>query len=310
MACLLAAMALFSTIEVASKRITHQAAPLWIAAIRFSLGGGLLLIPALIGRRLGAPRPTLRELGALLALGVLGVCVSIGLYHLSIPLLQANVAAVVFSVNPVFVVLLLPWVRGVPLPRGQTVAALVGVLGILCFLPAADAQGRAVAWGLALMVGALASFALFTVLAEPLIRRLGGVMTMAVVGVSGGLLLALTARLLIGPLPAAVPTASWPVLLYLAIVTTGVAYALFFEGVRRLGAASAVFFFLKPVLASGLAWFVLGETLDGRRLIGTALILGALTLHLRAGARARRKPAPATPPSATPPAALASSASP
>ncbi|MBQ7936078.1 MAG: EamA family transporter [Clostridia bacterium] len=62
-----------------------------------------------------------------------------------------------------------------------------------------------------------------------------------------------------------------------AIVYTGIAYALYFDGLARLpGSASAVLAYLDPVTALLLSSLVLGEKMGVPQMIGAVLILGAL----------------------------------
>ena len=113
---LFAGIVLFSTIEVASKLMqigggnTAGQYPFWLAYFRFIITGLILIAPAL--RRLRARGINLsgRDLAALAGLGLLGVTLMSSLYHLAITYLPANIAALVFSCNPVFVVLFAPLV--------------------------------------------------------------------------------------------------------------------------------------------------------------------------------------------------------
>ncbi|SOD63032.1 drug/metabolite transporter, DME family [Streptomyces zhaozhouensis] len=79
------------------------------------------------------------------------------------------------------------------------------------------------------------------------------------------------------------------VLLYLATVTTAVAYPLYFAGVAAVPAATAaVMMLLEPVSAAVLAVALLGERLTSATVAGTAILLTSITT-LAAASRPRRR---------------------
>lgn len=68
----------------------------------------------------------------------------------------------------------------------------------------------------------------------------------------------------------------------LAVLSSAVAYLIFFRILARAGAvAISLVTFLIPFSAAGLGWLVLGERLEARHFAGLALILGGLALTLR-----------------------------
>jgi len=64
---------------------------------------------------------------------------------------------------------------------------------------------------------------------------------------------------------------------WLGVVITGIAYLLYFEGMKHISASRASFyFFLKPALASLLAYLILNEFLSVGQLISVAIIVVSL----------------------------------
>jgi probable blue pigment (indigoidine) exporter len=90
---------------------------------------------------------------------------------------------------------------------------------------------------------------------------------------AGGLLLVPLALLLEGPLPAiGVPAVGG--YLWLALVGTLLAYALWFQGLQRLPVAATSFLpLLSPAVATALGWLVLGESLTPLQTAGFTLAL-------------------------------------
>lgn len=72
-------------------------------------------------------------------------------------------------------------------------------------------------------------------------------------------------------------------LAYLGVVTTAIAYALFYGGLRTVpSSVAAVVTLLEPLTAALLAVLILGEPLAGASVAGGVLLLGAVAvLYLR-----------------------------
>ncbi len=278
-AALLLAIVLFSTIEVSVKLIDGAITPLRLASFRFLLTGLILLLPALRQLRMRQAPITGADILVLAWLGLIGVTLSLGFFHLALNYLQANVAAVIFSTNPVFVAMFAPLVLKERL-NGRCVAAVaLGMAGILV-LALNHAAGEA-NWiiGILLMTGALIAFALYSVLSRKHMSRFGAIVIIAFGGLIGGAALLPFSWAIEGTPFVKIPFAAWGHLLYMAIAATAVAYVLFFFGLVRVGATrGSMFFFLKPVLASIFAYIILGETMTLGMLAGAALVVGALGL--------------------------------
>jgi DME family drug/metabolite transporter len=73
--------------------------------------------------------------------------------------------------------------------------------------------------------------------------------------------------------------AGWPLLLYLGLGPTAVAYALFTAGLGRVPATAAgIVSLLEPLTATTLGLLVFGERLGPIGAAGALLLLAALTL--------------------------------
>ena len=92
----------------------------------------------------------------------------------------------------------------------------------------------------------------------------------------GGAML-LPVALLTEPLPQQLTWQNIGGYLYLCLFGSVLAYLLFFRGLRRLPAAVvASLGLLSPVCAFVLGWLLLGQTLDGKGILGFVLILAAI----------------------------------
>ncbi|MGH7350560.1 MAG: EamA family transporter, partial [Candidatus Rokuibacteriota bacterium] len=71
----------------------------------------------------------------------------------------------------------------------------------------------------------------------------------------------------------------WPLLLYLGLGPTAVAYALFTTGLGRVPATAAgIVSLLEPLTATALGLLVFGERLGPIGVIGASLLLASLAL--------------------------------
>ena len=279
---LLAGIILFSTIEVASKLMQIGGGiaghyPFWLAALRFIITGLVLFFPAAL--QLRGKAFTRRDAAALAGLGLLGVTLMSSLYHLSITFLPANVAALVFSCNPVFVVLFAPLVLPEKITMRKLGAVTLCLTGI--FVLARDRVSGVSPTGLLLMLTAIIIFALYTVLFKKMTPRYGALPITAFAGLVGGLCILPLALGVEGFPLATYGTADWLGVAYLALIGTALGYFLFIYGISHVEAGiGSMIFFLKPFLAALFAWVVLNEALPLPMLIGGAFILGGMITAL------------------------------
>lgn len=285
-AALLLGLTLFSTVEVASKGFGTGIPPLLLAAVRFILSGVVLLIPAWPVLRL---RPAFSRCDWLILAGMafFGVAVSIGLFHLAIPRLQANVAAILFSANPAFVILFSPWIIGEHITPRKIAGVLAGMGGMAVLALQSQHGGSQYRLGMLLMVGSLITFALYTVVTKKVLPRFGSVVLVCLTHFLGGIVLLAVSVFVEGNPLVHMAQASWAGILYLSVVATALAYWAYFFGIINVGATKgSMFFFLKPILASLFAWIFLGERISLRIVLGSIFVMLALILALSSSKKA------------------------
>lgn len=177
--------------------------------------------------------------------------------------------------------------------------ALVGLLGVALMALTADA--RLDGGGLVAGLSAVLAMAIGVVLTRRWGRPVGALAFAGWQLSAGGLLLAPLAVLVEGR-PPALDTAAVTGYLWLGLVGTLLAYALWFDGVARLPIGAVSFLpLLSPAVATLLGWLVAGETLTSWQVAGFTLALSAIAAaQLPPGLlrgvvqprRVRRAPAP------------------
>ncbi|HOH96767.1 MAG TPA: EamA family transporter [Candidatus Cloacimonadota bacterium] len=282
--CLLT-ICLWSTIELAGKLIGEGINPFAITAWRFLIGG-LVLIPfALRQYKRGSINITFSSILQLGGLGILNVVCSMLLLQLAIYYGKASLAALIISMNPLFVSLFASFLIKEKLPFIHVISLVIGLIGLsLIIFHEQDMSSnlyRNLPLSILFAVLAAMGFGVYTVLTKRSVATYGNLVTNAAAFIIGGLALTLI-NLIIGksmlfqPIPRNIA-----ILAYLGIGVTGIAYLLYFEGMKVLGAARAsIYFFLKPVLAVLLAYLFLHEVLSMWQIVGMILVSLALCRNL------------------------------
>jgi len=274
-------IAIWSTLEVVGKLLGTSVSPYAITAWRFLIGG-LVILPFAFRNR-HEHKLGLKGIAHLVALGVLNVCLAMLILQLSIHYGKASISAVIISINPLFVALFANLILKESMSWGQILVLVLGVTGIgvlvLGEVEMDHARYLNLPLGIGLAIVAALSFGIYTVLTRAAVARFGNLVSNATSFIGGAVALfvfnALTGEEL-GVYP------SWSNLLllaYLGIILTGIAYLLYFEGMKRIGAARAsMYFFLKPLISTFLAWALLRETLGAAQIAAVFLIVTAMNL--------------------------------
>jgi DME family drug/metabolite transporter len=141
--------------------------------------------------------------------------------------------------------------------------------------------------GALLALGAGVSYAVYAVAAKGLLARVTPLAVAAITFALAAVLLA--PALLAEAAPMRAMSAGWPLLLYLGVGPTAIAYALFTAGLGRVPATAAgIVSLLEPLTATTLGLAVFGERLGTTGAIGALLLLAALVVLTRGQVRGDR----------------------
>lgn len=280
LACLVITILLFSTFEVVSKFLSPHMNPLQITFTRFVIGGAVLLPFALYRMKrihLVLSKTDFIYIGML---GFINIVVSMGLIQLGLVYTNASVCAVLFSVNPLFVVLFAKPMLGERITINKSIGLFLGLSGVTILFFESLSRKTSTVYGLLLISGAALFFALYTVMGKKVINE-RGIDSLVVTAFSfliGSIFLVPVQLLLRSPMFPDV-SAVIPHLLYMSIAITGIAYVLYFEGLSRLEAgAGSMLYFAKPAIASVLAIIVLHERPGINLFIGIAVIAAGILI--------------------------------
>lgn len=191
----------------------------------------------------------------------------------------AGVGAIVNSMAVPFAALAAFALLGERIGGRRALALLAGLVGV-AVLAGGHIAGASL--GAAVAAGTLASLC-YGVSANLIKRYLSDLPPIALAGATltcGAVALApfALASWPSAPLPAHV----WLSGVLLGVLCTGIAYALYFRLIQRLGATrAAMVIYLVPIFGMAWAWLFLGEPLTANMALGGALILGGLVFGQR-----------------------------
>ena len=223
--------------------------PVFIAAVR-ALGGGIPLL--LLSPRL----PSRDWWGKIVLLGTLNCGVFFAFVFIAAERLPGGVAGTLQSLGPVFTVLIAwPLLGQSPSPV-RLASVVAGAIGVMLLLTTGKVS---LDWiGTVTGIGAALSLALGGVLLNRWGRPAPLVVFTAWQLVVGGAELAVLAAIT-GDVPASFSSTNVLGVVYIALVGTSLAYALWFHGIEGAGApAVAPFFLLIPIVAFALDAVVRG----------------------------------------------------
>lgn len=281
----------FSVIKVGLREL-H---PLAFNALRFPLA--VLALTGLLALRGSLSLPRREDVPRVVALGVLGNVVYQLFFIFGIDATLAGNAAILLATTPVWVVVLSA-LRGHERPRAVVwigvAATVAGMVAVVVGGEQEVALGGGTLRGDLLSAGAAVVWAIYTVEGRDLTRRYGSLRVTAWTLACGAVgLVALGVPFLADTDLAALGPGTWAAVVYAGVLAIGIAYVIWYWGVRRIGSTrTSVFSNLVPVVALAAAWVWLGETPTGLQLTGAAVVIGGMTLT-----RATRTGGPdATPP--------------
>lgn len=258
--------------------------PLWLTFARFVIAGAVLA--AVIWAR-----GEQKQLAALARdplpffwLGLTGVAAMGMLGAVGSALTTAVNVSLLMNANPIFVAALAP-IIGERLTGTRVGGALVGLAGVIVVVLGNSGGGPSFAgardvWGSLAAVGAAISWALYTLLGKGIVRRYGGLLTTTGAILWGTLLLTVVVGL--APLPTRFPPYAVLLMLYLGLLPSALAFALWYRALALVDAGLlAPTQYLAPPATVLLAWFLLGERVDVAFVVGLVLIFSGIGLASR-----------------------------
>ena len=267
----------------------REVPPFLLAAVRFSVAG-LILYAWMIAR--GERSPTGRQWRSAFLLAILIFVFDYGLLFWAEQRVPSGMAAVMLATIPVYMALSeIIFLRTQKLTVRLAVALLIGVGGVAVLVSRSLNVGGAPIdrLGAAALLVAGISWSAAATLTRKLPLPPSKVMSSGVQMLAGGVMLALTAATL-GEFrnfhPSDISRAAWLSLVYLIIFGSIVAFTAYVwlihhESPTKVG----TYAYVNPVVAVVIGYFLGGEPLGLRTILGTAFVLISVVVITATGAK-------------------------
>lgn len=247
-----------------------------LTEMRLALGA-LVLLPFLWRERARFPAAVWPKLALI---GAINSAVPFALFAWAAQHAPAGISAITNAMAVLFTALVGFLFYGEKIGLRRATALLVGFAGVAVL---ASGKSAGASFGWAVVAGCGAAF-LYGVGVHLLRRHLTGMPPAGVAAATLGTSALLVLPFAIAQWPATpISGEAWWSAGMLGVVCTGLAYALYYRLIQRIGAGRAVTVtYLVPLFAVAWAWWLLDEPLTVTMGIAGALILGSVALSQRA----------------------------
>jgi drug/metabolite transporter (DMT)-like permease len=273
---------LWSAAFAVAKLALADCPPFFLLTIRFIAAGVIALAGAALLR--ANWHLSWRDGLILAVIGIANNALYLGFNYYGMHTVSAGLTALIVSTNPVLTSLLAAFFLGEPLTIRKIIGLVLGVAGVALIVESRIAGGTASVTGVALTLAALMSLVGGTILFKKFAPKTDLAIANGVQALAGGIVLAPFA-FAFESVSDIVPT--WRLLaamLYLIVLGSVIAYYLWFRLLKVYGAtAASAYHFLMPPLGMLFGWFLLGEHIEVRDLIGIAPVAAGIYLVTRPG---------------------------
>jgi len=223
---------------------------------------------------------------AIVKLGFIGITLYNIFFMYGIKYTTASHSALFISLSPLFAVLLQAGTGKERLTRGIALGLLLASTGVYLVISGRHGGFSFTASGLTgdlLTLCASVLWALYTLKSKPLLEKYSAVTITAYSMAAGSiLLLPIGLHELFRQSWTAISPQSWAAFGFSAIVSAGIAFSLWYQGVRRLGVTRTIaYHYLVPFVAVVFAVLFLGERITLLQVAGGIAIIGGVALVQR-----------------------------
>lgn len=273
---------LFGTMEIALKIAGSTIDSFQLTAVRFFIGGLLLLPFALKEMKDNDIKVDLKQF---LYLGLVGiVCIPISMLVFQIGVLESNAAtaSVLISMNTLFTLIFARIIDKEVISRNKIIAIFIGIIGAAFMIKPWDMQQGNTIHGVLLVLIGAAAFGLYTVMGKRATQEVGLFVQTSFSFIEGSIVLMIINLIIGKPIIAGINMDNILPVLYVSVFITGLGYMFYFVAIKYSDAVTgSVTFFIKPAIAPILAVLILHEDLYWNSIVGIILVLVASFINLR-----------------------------
>ena len=276
---LIAAFA-FATMEAVLKLAAAGLDSMQLTAVRFLIGGLVLLPFGLAEKRRNGVTLTMKDHWSLLRLGVVCIPVSMMLFQVGVVHSNASTASVLFCINPLSTMVLAHFFANERMTKKKGIAFAISLGGIFMMMRPWDIQEGNTFYGLILMLLAALTFSIYTIMGKRSLARIGNTLQTSLSFLYGSAVLLVAMVIMDRPILTGLAE-NWLVVAYVSVFVTGIGYLAYFKAIEYSDATTgSITFLIKPAIAPFIAMILLGEDLLWNSYVGLVLILAASLLNL------------------------------
>ena len=278
--CIIMAATIFATMEVALKIGGSGLDSFQLTAIRFMIGGLVVVPPAYFESRKSGYRLNAKDVAWMALLGIVGIAVSMVAFQMGVLKCNASTAAPLFCTNPLFAMVIAHLFTTEKMDRLKWISFALGIVAAVFMIRPWDVQEGNPAAGMIILIFAAVTFAAYSVMGKKSIARIGTYTQTSVSFIVGSLILLAVTAVLGHPIVSGVAD-NLAVVLYCGIVVTGIGYLFYFLAIRYSDASTgSITFFIKPAIAPVFAVIILHETVCWNTIVGIILLVAASVLTI------------------------------
>ncbi|MBW1893483.1 MAG: EamA family transporter [Deltaproteobacteria bacterium] len=267
---------------IAGKIIAKNVGPWSAAFLRFVIASTVLLFitQRLVGK---FPKINKKQVVPILLLGLSGIVLYNFFFFTGLKLIEAGRGALIIATTPIFISLFSTCFFKEKLTPIKGFGVLISAIGAMIVISKGDPvvilEGH-LGWGEFYIFGCVLSWTTFSLIGKSVITDISPLVSITYASVAGmvGLLVPAITEGLIQDL-AIYSYTDWLSILYLGIFGTSIGFVWYYEGIKKLGPATASQFInLVPVNAVILAFFILDEPLTKSLLVGALCVITGVCL--------------------------------
>jgi drug/metabolite transporter (DMT)-like permease len=222
-----------------------------------------------------------KDIWTFIVLGFFGVVMNRGLFIVGLDYTTAGHSALIVAVGPILILVLARLLKLERITSAKVLGMGLSFVGIVVLVGGDELHLRSGTWvGDLITLGGTTGFAVYTVLAKKVARHYDTISMNTFNNLAGAIiLLPLGLRQAERLDWASVGWQGWAGLAYTALISSVLAYLIYFWALRHVSASRlAAYTYVETPVATFLAVMLLGEKLTAALVIGAALILAGVYL--------------------------------
>jgi drug/metabolite transporter (DMT)-like permease len=261
--------------------VLRELPPLTLVFLRVSLAS-IILLSLLRIYRIGFPKGRLGW-APFFAIGLLNNVLPFSLIVIGQTYIPSGLASILNATTPLFTIVVMALAGEERLHMRRVAGIAAGLIGVIILEGLGSREGGFDAGqtiGILLCLAAALSYGLSALVARRLLSNSPALATATFQMLASTAMMTLVAGIAERPWRLPMPgPATWLAVIGLAVMSTALAYIVFFQILRRSGATNVMLVtLLIPVTAILLGYLVLGEQISPREIIGALVIGSALLL--------------------------------